>query len=122
MALANRQDQIRQANGELIGLFFFDVVLEQILEAKETSEMMDTFGWRGGWRIEDTNLDIFDSHGDGGGVQTRFLRRFPIVYVIETATMRVVAGEKGDEYNVPDDGGQPLQLDVIAEMQAINQK
>ena len=80
--------------------------------------MMDSFGWRGGWRMEDTDdMEIFFSYGPGGGVECRFLRRFPIVYVIETSTMVVVAGEKGDEYDPANEG---LELDVVAEVQTID--
>ena len=124
VALANRQEEIREANGELVGLFYYDVVLQTKLPASETSEMMDKFGWRGGWRMEDLDnedgtMEIFHSAGDGGGIETRFLRRFPIVYVIETATMRVVAGEKLDEFDVTTGGAE---LDVLAEVKRINNK
>ena len=119
MALANRQIAIREANGELIALFYFDVVNEMKQSCEETSEMMDEFGWRGGWRIEDTDeMDIFYSYGTGGDVESRFLRRFPITYIIETSTMKVVAGEKGDEYDPANEG---LELDVVAEVEAIDQ-
>lgn len=121
MALANRQEEIREANGELLGLFYFDIAQGITTSAQETSEMMDEFGWRGGWTIEDNeDLDLLTSHGEGGGLASVFFRRFPIVYVIETATMRIVAGEKLDEYEPQEDGTQQ-ELDVVAECQAIDE-
>ena len=102
----------------MLSLFYFDVLQETIQEAQETSEMMDTFGWRGGWRIEDTEeLDLLHASGDGGGQESRFFVRFPIAYVLETATMKVVAGEKLFEYDAED-----MELDVLAEVQQINEQ
>ncbi len=120
MALANRQEAIREANGEILSLFYFDIAAEIVTTAEETSEMMDVFGWRGGWTIEDTeDMDLLSSYGEGGGLASVFFRRFPIVYVIDTSTMTIVAGEKLDEY-APDDTGVAEELGVVAEVQAIN--
>lgn len=116
MALANRQDEIRQANGELIGLFYYDVVQEMILPAPETSEMMDKFGWRGGWRIEDTAiLDLKRAQGTGGGQESLLFVRYPIMFIIETATMRIVAGEKDFSFD-----SDNVELDPLLEVQKLN--
>jgi len=116
VALANRQDEIRQANGELIGIFYYDVVNNVKLPAPETSEMMDKFGWRGGWRIEDTNeLDLKRAQGTGGGQESLLFVRYPIMFVIETATMRIVAGEKDFSFDADD-----KELDPVAEVQKLN--
>ncbi|MCP4606027.1 MAG: hypothetical protein GY847_36860 [Proteobacteria bacterium] len=118
MALANRQDEIRDANGEILGLFYYDVVNKQVLGASETSEMMDQFGWRGGWRIEDRNeLDLLSAQGKGGGQESLLFVRYPIMFVLETATMRIVAGEKDFKYD-----DSKTEIDPIAEVEKINSK
>ncbi len=100
-----------------MGLFYWDVDQQTVLGAKETSEMMTKFGWRGGWRAEDYELTLMEAQGTGGGQESLLFLRYPIVYIIETATMKIVAGEKLFDYD--DDN---LELDVLAEVQKINAK
>ncbi len=116
--MAELQDEIREENSDMIALYYFSVIQEIPLDCEATSEIVDGIGWRGGWRIEDTHLDIFYSYGSGGGVESRFIRRLPIVYIIETATMRVIAGEKADEYDYYTGN---MVLDILEEVRAINQ-
>lgn len=57
------------------------------LPLDEVSALLDSYGWTGGWRIED------DAAGTiwNGGCPDCLFQSPPIVFVLETATMRIVA-------------------------------
>ena len=52
----------------------------------ELSALLDSYGWAGGWRITDDG----DSTIWNGGCPDCLFRDPPIVFVLETASMRIV--------------------------------
>lgn len=56
------------------------------LPLDEVDALMDSYGWEGGWRIED------DAAGTiwNGGCPDCLFQNPPIVFIVETAAMRIV--------------------------------
>ena len=69
-----------------MGLYIDDPVSGASLPLAEVSALMDSYGWEGGWRIED------DADGTiwNGGCPDCLFRSPPVVFVLETASMRIV--------------------------------
>jgi len=99
-------DQIREHHGEIVGLYYADGSGNQ-LPLQTIGQKMDSFGWTGGWRIQDSsNKAIFI-----GGHPDYLWMVTPNVFILETSSMMVVAAEKGTS---------PAQLNVLSEVAAID--
>ena len=69
-----------------MGLYVSDEATGEPLPLAEVSALMDSYGWSGGWRIED------DPDGTiwNGGCPECLFQNPPIVFVVDTAFMRIV--------------------------------
>ena len=68
---------------------------------------MDDFGWSGGWRI----IDSEDESIWLGGYPDYLWSVTPNTFILETATMTIVAAEKGSS---------PTPVDVMSWVEALN--
>jgi hypothetical protein len=71
------------------------------------SEIADTYGWVDGWRLSDTEDQVIFN----GGYPDWLWMATPNVFILDAHQMKIVAAEKG---------ASPTQLDVLAEVQAID--
>ena len=78
------------------------------LDPAETSDIVDTYGWDGGWRISDTEEQAIFY----GGYPDWLWMATPNVFILDAHAMVIVAAEKGET---------PAQIDVLAEVQAIDE-
>ncbi|MCP4675038.1 MAG: hypothetical protein GY854_05940 [Deltaproteobacteria bacterium] len=69
-----------------------NLIDEETLSLEETSKTMSKYRWVGGWRITDSADHAIYSSGIVIGT--------PAVFILETATMKIIALEPPDEVNV----------------------
>ena len=101
------EDDVRKANAELVGLYYIDMTgTNKPLE--DISRTMDSYGWSGGWRIQDNNSGIiWTSQGQGDWL----VETTPSVFILRTATMQIEIAE--DSYMPP--------IDVLKEVKALDE-
>jgi hypothetical protein len=92
---------------EKAAVYYNDQTANTNVDAVTTSGIADTYGWVDGWRISDTEDQVIFY----GGYPDWLWQATPNVFVLDTHLMTIVAAEKGST---------PTQLDVLAEVQAID--
>jgi len=94
-------------HAEKAALYYNDETGNSNVDAATMSEIADTYGWVGGWRISDTGDQVIFN----GGYPDWLWETTPNVFILDAHSMRIVAAEKGDA---------PEQLDVHAEVAEID--
>jgi hypothetical protein len=94
---------------EKAAVYYNDQTANTNIDPVSTSEIADTYGWDDGWRISDTEDQVIFN----GGYPDWLWTASPNVFVLDTHAMSIVAAEKGPT---------PTQLDVLAEVQAIDEQ
>jgi len=92
---------------EKAAVYYNDETATTNIDPVSTSEIADTYGWADGWRISDTEDQVIFN----GGYPVWLWMATPNVFILDTHSMIIVAAEKG---------ATPTQLDVLAEVQAID--
>ncbi len=94
-------DAIEAANGRVVGSYYGSES-GALLPIEEVNQMMDSFGWVGGYRIVDSpSLELWNAMG--------LWPVAPGVFVLRTEDMTVVASEASG-----------VALDLVAEVEALN--
>ena len=98
--MAQKIDAIEAANGRVVGSYYGEA--GALLPIEEINQMIDSFGWVGGYRIVDSpSKEIWNA--------TDLWPSAPGVFVIRTSDMTVVASEAD---------GTPV--DLLAQAEALN--
>ncbi len=98
--MAQQIDAIEAANGRVVGSYYGEA--GALLPIEEINQMIDSFGWVGGFRIVDSpSQELWNAMG--------LWPAAPGVFVLRTSDMTVVASEA--------DG---IALDLVAEAEALN--
>ena len=79
---------------------------------EDVSAHLDSYGWDGGFRIQEDAAQSISSTLDS---PPYFFEYLPFVFIIDTATMAIVASDSGDAVN-------PISVDVLAAVQAIDEE
>jgi hypothetical protein len=77
---------------------------------EDIDAILDSYGWDGGWRIQE---DAAHSISSTLSSAPYFFEYLPFVFIIETSTMQIVAADSGDAVT-------PINVDVLAVVQAID--
>jgi hypothetical protein len=71
---------------------------------------LDSYGWAGGWRIQEDAAQSISSTLDS---PPYFFDYLPFVFIIDTSTMEIVAADGGSAFD-------PDLVDIIEELQQID--
>lgn len=77
----------------------------------DVDAVLDGYGWQGGWRIQEDAGDSISGTLAGPPYLFEYL---PFVFIIDTATMEIVAADSGDAIS-------PIPVDVVAVVQQIDE-
>lgn len=69
----------------------------------EIDSKLDTYGWEGGWRIQEDSAQSISSTLDSPPYLFPYL---PFVFIVDTSTMEIAASDGGDAMN-------PVEVDVL---------
>jgi hypothetical protein len=97
-------------NGELVGLYWENMVTYVNQPLSEIDSKLDSYGWQGGWRIQEDAATSISSTLDS---PPYFFDYLPFVFIIDTATMEIVAADSGSAFN-------PTEVDILATLQQID--
>ncbi len=103
MQIADWEDQVVASNGELVGLYWEDMIDYDNKPLEEVDAKMDTLGWSGGWRIQEDAARSISSTLDSAPHLFDYL---PFVFIVDTSTMKIVASDSGDALN-------PIDVDIL---------
>ena len=75
----------------------------------EIDSKIDSYGWDGGWRIQEDSGRSISSTLDSAPYLFPFL---PFVFIVDTSTMEIVAADSGGAVN-------PINVDILEVLQQI---
>jgi len=108
--LGDLEEIIHDAHGELVGLYWEEMVEYANQPLEDVSAHLDAYGWGGGYRIQEDAAQSISSTLDSPPYLFEYL---PFVFIVDTSTMAIVASDSGDAMN-------PISVDVVAAVQAID--
>lgn len=75
----------------------------------EIDAKLDSYGWEGGWRVQEDSAGSISSTLDSPPYLFPYL---PFVFIVDTSTMKIIAADSGSAAN-------PINVDILEVLQQI---
>lgn len=92
-----------------MGLYYASTADGSNLPLGEISARMTSYGWDGGWRIQD---DAAGTIWSAGQTPPHLFTYVPFVFIVDTLTMEIAAADGGSPL-------EPVELDVLDALQQL---